>query len=46
MIQMTMAMNQTVFDGKREVTCFTCHRGVAKAASTLLLPGDKVPTEN
>jgi photosynthetic reaction center cytochrome c subunit len=45
MIQMTMAMNQTVFDGKREVTCFTCHRGVAKAASTLLLPGDKVPTE-
>jgi photosynthetic reaction center cytochrome c subunit len=45
MIQMTMAMNQTVFDGKREVTCFTCHRGVAKAASTLLLPGDKAPTE-
>ncbi|HEV7966082.1 MAG TPA: photosynthetic reaction center cytochrome c subunit family protein [Candidatus Acidoferrales bacterium] len=45
MIQMTMAMNETVFDGKREVTCFTCHRGVAKAASTLLLPGDKTPTE-
>jgi photosynthetic reaction center cytochrome c subunit len=45
MIQMTMAMNNTVFDGKREVTCFTCHRGVAKAASTLLLPGDKAPTE-
>jgi hypothetical protein len=45
MIQMTMAMNNTVFDGKREVTCYTCHRGVAKAASTLLLPGDKAPTE-
>ncbi len=45
MIQMTMAMNETVFDGKREVTCFTCHRGVAKAAATLLLPGDKAPTE-
>ena len=45
MIQMTMAMNETVFDGKREVTCFTCHRGAAKAASTLLLPGDKAPTE-
>jgi photosynthetic reaction center cytochrome c subunit len=45
MIQMTMAMNQTVFDGKREITCYTCHRGAAKAASTLLLPGDKAPTE-
>jgi len=45
MIQMTMALNQTVFDGKREVTCFTCHRGVAKAESTLLLAGDKMPKE-
>src|SRR5580704_13735524 len=45
MIQMTMALNQTVFDGKREVTCYTCHRGAAKAASTLLLTGDKAPTE-
>jgi photosynthetic reaction center cytochrome c subunit len=45
MIQMTMAMNETVFDGKREITCYTCHRGAAKAASTLLLAGDKAPTE-
>jgi photosynthetic reaction center cytochrome c subunit len=45
MIQMTMALNSTVFDGKREVTCYTCHRGAAKAASTLLLTGDKAPTE-
>jgi hypothetical protein len=45
MIQMTLAMNATVFDGKREVTCYTCHRGAAKAASTLLLAGDKAPTE-
>jgi hypothetical protein len=45
MIQMTMALNQTVFDAKREVTCFTCHRGVAKAESTLLLAGDKTPKE-
>jgi hypothetical protein len=45
MMAMTLAMNNTVFDGKREVTCFTCHRGVAKAASTLLLPGDKAPSE-
>jgi hypothetical protein len=45
MMAMTLAMNNTVFDGKREVTCYTCHRGVAKAASTLLLPGDKAPAE-
>jgi hypothetical protein len=45
MMAMTMAMNSTVFDGKREVTCFTCHRGVAKAESTLLLTGDRAPKE-
>ncbi len=45
MIKMTMALDTTVFDGKRELTCYTCHRGVAKAASTLLLPGDKLPTD-
>jgi photosynthetic reaction center cytochrome c subunit len=45
MMQMTMAMNNTVFDGKREITCYTCHHGVAKAAATMLLPGDKAPTE-
>ncbi len=45
MIQMTMALNNTVFDGKREITCYTCHHGVAKAASTMLLAGDKIPTE-
>ena len=45
MIQMTMALNNTVFDAKREVTCYTCHRGVAKAETTLLLTGDKVPTD-
>jgi hypothetical protein len=42
---MTMALNNTVFEGKREVTCYTCHRGAAKAASTQLLAGDKAPTE-
>ena len=45
MIAMTVALNYTVFDGKREITCYTCHRGVAKAAATLLFPGDKAPTE-
>jgi photosynthetic reaction center cytochrome c subunit len=45
MIEMTMALNNTVFDSKRELTCYTCHRGVAKAATTLLFPGDKLPKE-
>ena len=45
MIQMTMALDNTVFDAKRELTCYTCHRGAAKADSTLLLTGDKAPTE-
>lgn len=45
MIKMTMALNESVFDGKREITCFTCHRGAAKAASTQLLGNDKAPTD-
>jgi photosynthetic reaction center cytochrome c subunit len=45
MMKMTFALDATVFDGKREVTCFTCHRGVSKAASTLQFPGEKSPTE-
>jgi photosynthetic reaction center cytochrome c subunit len=45
MIQMTLALNSTVFDGKRELTCYTCHRGQSKAVSTQLLAGDKTPTE-
>ncbi|MGH9678533.1 MAG: hypothetical protein ACRD4Y_01140, partial [Candidatus Acidiferrales bacterium] len=40
-----MALNKTVFDDKREITCYTCHHGVAKAAPTMLFPGEKEPTE-
>ena len=45
MIAMTMALNTTVFDGKREITCYTCHRGAAKGAPTLVFPGEKSPAE-
>ncbi len=45
MIAMTMALNSTVFDNKREITCYTCHRGVAKGAPTLVFPGEKAPAE-
>jgi len=45
MIAMTMALNKTAFDGKREITCYTCHHGVAKAAATQIFPGEKAPAE-
>jgi hypothetical protein len=45
MMAMTMALNANVFDGKREVTCFTCHRGASKGAPTPVFPGEKSPTE-
>ena len=44
MIKMTMALNANVFDGKRELTCYTCHRGQAKGAPTLVFPGETAPT--
>lgn len=45
MIAMTMALNKTVFDGKREITCYTCHHGLAKAGATFVFPGEKAPTD-
>ena len=45
MMAMTMALNASVFDGKLEVTCFTCHRGASKGAPTLVFPGEISPTE-
>lgn len=45
MMAMTMAINANVFDGKRELTCFTCHRGLPKGAPTFVFPGEKAPTE-
>jgi photosynthetic reaction center cytochrome c subunit len=40
MITMMMAMNQANFNGDLEVTCYTCHRGVARPVSTPVLPAD------
>ena len=39
MMKMMFAINQDNFNGKREVTCYTCHRGVPKAASIASLSG-------
>jgi len=41
MMKMMFAIDQDNFNGRREVTCYTCHRGVAKAAN--IAPLSKVP---
>src|ERR1700719_276666 len=38
MMKMVFAINQDNFNGRREVTCYTCHRGAAKAANIPPLP--------
>jgi photosynthetic reaction center cytochrome c subunit len=40
MITMMMAINQANFNGDLEVTCYTCHRGVAHPVSTPILSAD------
>lgn len=42
MITMTMAINKNNFDGHREVTCYSCHRGAANPVATPLV-GDAEP---
>jgi hypothetical protein len=39
MMKMMLVINHDNFNGKREVTCYTCHRGVAKAANIAPLLG-------
>jgi outer membrane lipoprotein-sorting protein len=54
MIEMMYAINKDNFDGKREVTCYSCHRGAADPVATPLItadmstpegPGEKKPGE-
>ncbi len=45
MIQMMYAIDDTAFAGKREVTCYTCHRGAPIGADAQLLPGQKPPAQ-
>jgi hypothetical protein len=37
MIEMAMAINKDNFDGKSEVTCYSCHRGAAHPVATPLV---------
>jgi photosynthetic reaction center cytochrome c subunit len=43
MITMMMAINQASFNGDLEVTCYTCHRGVAHPVSTPVLSAGAAP---
>ena len=45
MIEMAIAINKDNFDGKREVTCYSCHRGAAHPVGTPLVAveGEKPP---
>lgn len=38
MIKMMMTINQENFDGKREVTCYSCHRGATRPIAVPLIP--------
>ncbi len=40
MIAMMMAINKANFDGEREVTCYTCHRGAAHSVGTPVLSAE------
>jgi hypothetical protein len=40
MISMMLAINKVNFQGEREVTCYTCHRGAAKPVGTPILSAE------
>lgn len=40
MMQMMFALNQNSFNGEREVTCYSCHRGARRPVSTPLIAGE------
>src|SRR5208283_631991 len=40
MIAMVLALNQAHFNGKLEVTCYTCHRGAAHPVGTPILSAE------
>jgi hypothetical protein len=43
MMTMMIAINKANFDGDREVTCYTCHRGTAHPVATPILSADHPP---
>ena len=45
MMKMLLAINQANFDGRPEVSCFTCHQGRHEPMSVPQLPPEIVPAE-
>jgi len=45
MIQMMFAINKDNFEGKREVTCYSCHRGAADPVGTPLVSTEELPAD-
>ncbi len=45
MMQMMFAINKDNFEGKREVTCFSCHRGAADPIGTPLVAAEDAAPE-
>jgi hypothetical protein len=45
MMTMMMAINKENFDGHREVTCYSCHRGSLKPVATPIITGEEFKTE-
>jgi photosynthetic reaction center cytochrome c subunit len=42
MMQMTFAINKDNFEGKREVTCYSCHRGNTDPVGTPIISAEEV----
>jgi photosynthetic reaction center cytochrome c subunit len=40
MMKMMVALNKNNFDGRRELTCYSCHRGVSDPVDTPILAAD------
>jgi photosynthetic reaction center cytochrome c subunit len=45
MIRMMMAINKENFEGHREVTCYSCHRGSADPVATPIITGEEPKPE-
>jgi photosynthetic reaction center cytochrome c subunit len=45
MMQMMFAINKDNFDGKREVTCYSCHRGAAEPVGTPMVATEELPPD-
>jgi outer membrane lipoprotein-sorting protein len=45
MIAMMMAINKENFEGHREVTCYSCHRGLAKPLATPIISDEEPKPE-